>query len=47
MSLVSGLIITFGIIVLGGVSITGFLLWLRYRESDELNQQNHDGVSHV
>jgi hypothetical protein len=37
MSLEYGLVATFAIIGLGGVGLTGFVLWLRFREGEGSN----------
>ena len=46
MSLEYGLVAAFAIVALGGVALAGFVLWLRYRESDGVDH-NHDGAKHA
>ena len=44
MSLATGLILTDVLVILGGIGMAGFLLWIRNRDS-ETEHHVHDGVT--
>jgi hypothetical protein len=46
MNLELGLMLTFGIVALGGVGLAGFVLWLRNRDS-ESSHNKQDGIKHA